>query len=55
MTRKNADKTGDLIDQNLRRAFQQLEEQELPDRFKDLLDKLKSGETVPASDDEDDA
>lgn len=55
MTRTNADKTGDLIDQNLRRAFQQLEEQELPDRFKDLLDKLKAGETVSASDDEDDA
>ena len=55
MTRRNADKSSDLIDKNLRRAFQQFEEEELPDRFKDLLDKLKTGKTVETSDGKDGA
>ena len=41
--------SSDLIDQNLRRAFRQLEEEELPDRFKDLLSRLQSGEPVSSS------
>lgn len=43
---------GDLIDQNLRRAFQEVADEELPDRFKDLLARLKAGENVPTSDEE---
>jgi hypothetical protein len=51
--RQNAKrKTGELIDQNLRRAFQEVADEELPDRFKDLLARLKAGEDVPTSDDE---
>ncbi|WP_380058013.1 NepR family anti-sigma factor [Falsihalocynthiibacter sp. SS001] len=29
------------IDENLKRVFQQTADEELPDRFKELLDKLK--------------
>ena len=46
MKRSSRDKSGDLVDQNLRKAFQQISEEELPDRFKDLLDRLKAGEDV---------
>ncbi|MCP1167973.1 NepR family anti-sigma factor [Limimaricola litoreus] len=41
--RDQGDARGD-IDAHLKRAFQQLTEEALPDRFTDLLAKLKAGE-----------
>lgn len=41
---KADDKDHDLIGQNLRRAYESVVQEPLPDRFKDLLDKLKKGE-----------
>lgn len=35
------------IDENLRRVYKQVLEEDVPDRFRDLLEKLKSGETSP--------
>ncbi len=32
------------IDENLRRVYQEKVEEQLPDRFKDLLEKLKAQE-----------
>ncbi len=32
------------INENLRRVYQQVVEEEVPDRFKELLDKLKAQE-----------
>lgn len=46
MSQSPPKRTGHLIDQNLRRAFQEIEEEELPDRFKDLLARLQSGENI---------
>ena len=34
----------DLIGQNLRRVYDEVASEPLPDRFKDLLDQLKKGE-----------
>ncbi len=39
-TSKQAD--GDAIDQNLKRVYDDLLSQEVPDRFKDLLAQLKA-------------
>ena len=49
MKKIDARASSDLIDQNLRRAFKQVEDQELPDRFKDLLSRLQSGESVSST------
>ncbi|WP_341368708.1 NepR family anti-sigma factor [Yoonia sp. BS5-3] len=35
------------IDENLRRAYQRILEQEVPDRFLELLDRLKDQEQGP--------
>ncbi len=35
---------GDDIDAHLKRAFQQITEEALPDRFADLLQRLKTGD-----------
>ncbi len=35
---------GGDIDAHLKRAFQQITEEQLPDRFTDLLEKLRSGD-----------
>ncbi|MFG5383274.1 MULTISPECIES: NepR family anti-sigma factor [unclassified Yoonia] len=32
------------IDENLRKVYQRMVEQEVPDRFKELLDRLKQSE-----------
>ncbi|WP_108485194.1 NepR family anti-sigma factor [Oceaniglobus ichthyenteri] len=40
--------TSDLmkqIDENLRRVYQETDKTEVPDRFKDLLDKLRTQDT----------
>ncbi len=42
-------KVKELIDANLRRVFSEAESEELPDRFRVLLDQLK--ETPPPQDD----
>ena len=34
----------DLIGENLRRVYDEVASEPLPDRFKDLLDQLKKGE-----------
>jgi len=45
MTKKNISKSVERqIDENLRRVYQDKVEEELPDRFKDLLEKLKQQE-----------
>ncbi|SDE03080.1 NepR family anti-sigma factor [Limimaricola pyoseonensis] len=44
---------GDDIDAHLRRAFQQLTDETLPDRFTDLLERLRAGEGAEASSDTD--
>ena len=49
MTQSPPKRSGELIDQNLRRAFREIEEAELPDRFKDLLSRLQSGEKIDTS------
>ncbi|GHA44115.1 hypothetical protein GCM10008927_06110 [Amylibacter ulvae] len=41
MTKKNIKKQ---IDENLRRVYQDKVEEELPDRFKELLEQLKKQE-----------
>ncbi|MGD1883291.1 MAG: NepR family anti-sigma factor [Paracoccaceae bacterium] len=42
-TRRNAD-VDRRIDDNLKRAFQRIENEPMPDRFKDLLSQLKSSD-----------
>ncbi|MFV2053511.1 NepR family anti-sigma factor [Aliiroseovarius sp. YM-037] len=42
---KEKDKIDQQIDENLRRVFQQKVDEELPDRFKDLIDQLKKQES----------
>ena len=39
-----SDKTRDLIGQNLRKVYDDIAAEPLPDRFVELLDKLKKGE-----------
>lgn len=39
----------DEIDTNLRRVYEQVLNEELPDRFANLLDRLKKGEHPEAS------
>ncbi len=46
---KNEKGTNALIEQNLRRLYQQTLEEELPDRFKTLLRDLKASETKAGS------
>lgn len=36
------------IDENLKRVFEQTLQQEVPDRFKDLLAQLRAKESAPA-------
>ena len=38
------------IDENLRRVFAALEQEELPDRFKQLLEKLHAQDARPSKD-----
>lgn len=38
----NRDRADSLIDENLKRVFKDTIEEEVPDRFKDLLAQLKS-------------
>ncbi len=38
------------IDKNLRRVYEQTSTEELPDKFLDLIAKLKAGEEVPQDD-----
>lgn len=40
---KPESKAADEVDQNLKRVFQPTLEEELPDRFKNLLDQLRGG------------
>lgn len=42
---QNDGRDQDLIGQNLRRVYQEVASEPLPDRFKELLDKLKRGES----------
>jgi len=45
MTKKNISKNVEhQIDENLRRVFQDKLEEDVPDRFKELLEKLKQQE-----------
>lgn len=44
MTQRDQGNARGDIDAHLKRAFQQLTDEALPDRFTDLLAKLKSGE-----------
>ena len=46
---ERGDPTDDHIDQNLKKVYEEVLNEELPDRFKDLLAKLKSGETPGSS------
>lgn len=39
----------EYIDQNLKRVFSHLEQEEVPDRFKDLLSRLRAKEQEPPS------
>ena len=43
---------GHQVDENLKRVFEKTLSEELPDRFKDLLNQLKAGET-PSQDNAD--
>ena len=43
------------IDANLRRAYDEVTNQELPDRFKELIERLRAGEVDPSSEDPGDA
>lgn len=43
MTKKTEKPNGaESIDENLRRVYEQVLNEDVPDRFKDLLDRLKS-------------
>lgn len=35
------------IDENLRRVFEELSSEQVPDRFTDLLDRLRKGDPPP--------
>lgn len=48
-TDKAARRKGD-IDTHLRRAFQELEQEEVPDRLLGLLDQLRAGDPAKAGD-----
>jgi hemerythrin-like domain-containing protein len=43
--KKNSDASKELIEQNLRRVYDETIREEIPDRFKALLDRLRSSET----------
>jgi Anti-sigma factor NepR len=40
-------KVAEEIDANLRRVYEEVLKDEVPDRFSDLLNRLKSGESAP--------
>lgn len=42
--RKRTSRSRELIDQNLRTVFQEMVEEELPDRLKALLDRLEKSD-----------
>lgn len=49
MTKSPSDpKQADSIDENLRRVYQQVLEEDVPDRFRSLLDKLKEQDDKPS-------
>ena len=50
MTEAGNDKSRDsVIDQSLRRVYEEALDEGIPDRFKDLLDKLKQQENEESS------
>lgn len=53
MTNNNQPKPNDrVIDDNLRRVYQEAIEEGVPDRFKSLLDQLKQQETTQSQGDD---
>ena len=52
---KSSNRIQDEIDENLKRVYQEALNEELPDRFLQLLDRLKSGEVEGATRDKDEA
>jgi len=47
--KKPPSKVDEYIDQNLKRVFADLEQDEIPDRFKALLDKLRAQDQESSS------
>ena len=45
--KKPSAKVADYIDQNLRRVFADLEKEDVPERFQELLDQLRAQENDP--------
>lgn len=54
MTQGDGDEKGDLIDQNLKRVYDSVLSEEVPDRFARLLAQLQAGETPSDDDGEED-
>lgn len=51
MAHQNQDKAQDgVIDENLRRVYQEAVDEGIPDRFKALLDQLKQQDSVQGDD-----
>ena len=46
---KTTSKTGADIDANLKRAFDQVLEEQVPDRFLDLLSQLRAADNAPTN------
>jgi hypothetical protein len=47
---KASSRNKQLIEENLRRVYQEKVDEDVPDRFKDLLQRLKSGDDGGSSD-----
>ena len=52
MTGRRRSTVDDEIDRSLKRAFDELASEPLPDRFTDLIDRLRSGAAAPPKTDE---
>ncbi|MFQ6549811.1 NepR family anti-sigma factor [Aestuariibius sp. 2305UL40-4] len=52
---KSSNRIQDEIDENLKRVYQEALNEELPDRFLQLLDRLKSGNAEGMTPDKDEA
>ena len=48
---KSKSNVNDEIDRNLRRVFEQTLDEDVPDRFKTLLDQLRAGTSPSSTDD----
>lgn len=48
--KKPPSKVDEYIDQNLKRVFSEVEQEEIPDRFKALLERLRAQDQDPPSD-----